>query len=250
MNNKKIFAHLIPITVFLFTCNLFFACGSSYVEIDLTSTVNWVYDGDSFRLSSGEEIRLADIQTPEENAPGYYAAKNFTFNLIYGKTVYLDVDGLTRNDTYGRLICLAYISYNSTHYMNINKALLENNYAIIYDYTNNDFVPSLWTLYVAKNTDTQPSPTPIHTTNSPTVFPTVTPIPTTSLSPKPTISLLPTELPITPTQTPTPTQMPKPTLTPTLNSSPTIPEHPNWIILLILPIATLLALLNTKKKKV
>jgi hypothetical protein len=63
--------------------------------------------------------------------------------------VYLDIDDLYRTGTYGRLICVAYVTYNSTHYVNVNKALLEGGYAEISNY-NNEFSPYSWSLYIPK----------------------------------------------------------------------------------------------------
>lgn len=53
---------------------------------------------------------------------------------------------------------MVYIDYNSTHYENVNKALLVENYAVIYDFSNNEFNPSEWTLYVSKTTIPEFSP--------------------------------------------------------------------------------------------
>jgi endonuclease YncB( thermonuclease family) len=39
-------------------------------------------------------------------------------------------------DKYNRLVAVAYVEYNSTHLMNVNKWLLVNGYAKTYDYPN------------------------------------------------------------------------------------------------------------------
>lgn len=125
-------------------------------EIDKVSVVDWVEDGDTFNVTSGETIRLADVNTPERDKAGYSEAKSFMINLLKlnlleGKTVYLDIDDITRTDPYDRLVCVVYFDYNSTHYMNVNKALLEYGYAVEWDFSNNEFSPSTWSLYVPKN---------------------------------------------------------------------------------------------------
>lgn len=79
----------------------------------MVSEVNWVVDGDTFNVTSGDTIRLADIDAPEQDENGYLAAKNYLISLVYGKTVYLDVDDLSGADPYGRLICVAFVEYNS-----------------------------------------------------------------------------------------------------------------------------------------
>lgn len=122
--------------------------GASSWEIDQTSVVNWVIDGDTFNVTSGDRIRLADIDAPESGENGYFDAKNFLIGLIYNETVYLDVDDVTGADPYGRLVCVAFVDYNSTYVMNVNKALLVENLAVVSNYTNNEFNPDTWTLYV------------------------------------------------------------------------------------------------------
>jgi endonuclease YncB( thermonuclease family) len=100
-------------------------------EIDKEGEVDWVKDGDSFNLTSGEEIRFADINAPEWNETGGSAAKNYLINLFnsYGKHVFLNVDDISRNDTWGRLICVAFVSCNRTHYLNVNKQMIETGHA-------------------------------------------------------------------------------------------------------------------------
>lgn len=73
-------------------------------EIDKIAVVTRVVDGDTFDIDSGERIRLADVDTPETYENGYAQAKNYT-NLIDGKTVYLDIDSISRTDPYGRRLC-------------------------------------------------------------------------------------------------------------------------------------------------
>jgi micrococcal nuclease len=116
-------------------------------EIDATTVVDWVIDGDTFDTTSGDRVRLADIDAPEYGEPGYYDAKNFLISLVYGKTVYLDIDDIYETDKYGRLVCVVYVKSSSTHYKNVNKALLVEGVAIIKNY-HNEFDPYTWTLYV------------------------------------------------------------------------------------------------------
>jgi len=94
-------------------------------EIDMTSKVTSVHDGDTFTLVTGERVRLADLDAPELGEPGSYEARDYLDSLVYQQTVYLDVDDLYRTDTYGRLVCAVYVDYNSTHLLNVNKALID-----------------------------------------------------------------------------------------------------------------------------
>lgn len=123
----------------------------SSIEIDKTAEVRWVIDGDTFDTTAGDRIRLADIDAPESGESGYSSAKTFLASLVDNKRVYLDIDDVYRTDKYGRLICVVHVNYNSTHYKNVNKALLVGGYATIWNF-NNEFDPYTWTLYTPKET--------------------------------------------------------------------------------------------------
>jgi hypothetical protein len=122
-------------------------------EVNANTTVSWVIDGDTFNTTTMGKIRLADINAPELGEPGSYEARDFLINLVYNKTVYLDIDqfvnGTYRRDQYDRLVCVVYVEYNLTHYENVNEALLEAHHVVISDFPN-EFDPTTWTLNVPK----------------------------------------------------------------------------------------------------
>jgi endonuclease YncB( thermonuclease family) len=122
-------------------------------EIDEEGQVNQVIDGDTFNLKSGDKIRLADIDAPDSNDPGYQRATDYLTDLFnqYGWYVFLDIDNITGTDAYGRLICVAFVNYNVTHYLNVNRAMIESRNAYIDNYPNNEFDPYSWKDLVAKN---------------------------------------------------------------------------------------------------
>jgi endonuclease YncB( thermonuclease family) len=113
------FLSLIPIQ-----CLVSVAHSSNPWENDKTVVVSTVIDGDTFYTVSGDTIRLADIDAPEQGDTGYDDARNLLTSLVYNKQVYLDIDDISRTDTYGRLICVVYADHNSTHLKNVNKTLL------------------------------------------------------------------------------------------------------------------------------
>lgn len=130
--------------------------GASSGEIDATAIATSVHDGDTFYIDKefhgSDTIRLADINASELGQPLSVEARNFLSDLVYQKTVYLDIDDVYIFDYSGtgdRLVCVVYVSYNSTHYENVNKALLDAGLAEKKDY-NNEFDPNTWTLYVSK----------------------------------------------------------------------------------------------------
>ncbi len=108
-----------------------------------------VIDGDTFKTRERYTIRLADIDAPEIGEVGYLEAAEYLASLIENKTVILDIDSKTVTDQYGRYICLAYVQYTPTYFININQALVVRGYAIVEDHINNEFDPTNWTLYSA-----------------------------------------------------------------------------------------------------
>jgi len=122
-------------------------------EIDKEGQVNQVIDGDTFNLKSGDKIGLADIDAPDSNDPGYQRATDYLTDLFnqYGWYVFLDVDNITGTDTRGRLICVAFVNYNVTHYLNVNRAMIESRNAYIDNYANNEFDPYTWQDLVSKS---------------------------------------------------------------------------------------------------
>ncbi len=108
--------------------------------------VSDVSDGDTFLTTEGYRIRLADVDAPELGGLGYSDSREFLELFIEHKTVIVDIDNDTGSDPFGRYVCLVYLPYNSTHYMNVNQATIEGGYAIVHDYSN-EFNPATWTLY-------------------------------------------------------------------------------------------------------
>jgi hypothetical protein len=73
-------------------------------------------------------------------------------------------------------VAIAYIRYNDTHLLNVNKWLVDNGYARVVDYPN-EFKPSAWTLYIyfPKEYETkQPTTITITTTQARTIVTTQT----------------------------------------------------------------------------
>src|SRR5665647_3403849 len=182
------------------------------IPTDKTGAVSAVIDGSSFQLSSGETIKLAAIDTPNSGQPGYLESKNYLTTLIQGKPVYLDIGVATTTGQQGRLLCIVYLDYNSTHYENINMAMIQNGYAAPNGQINNGFDVGTWTWFVLKQASTS--------------------------SPSPTISPPPSETP-----TPTPFSPPSPSI------NPTIPELSANIVLLIIALITLLVVTQLYKKR-
>ncbi|MCK9440380.1 MAG: thermonuclease family protein [Methanothrix sp.] len=118
-----------------------------------------VVDGDTFDVTiekagakvaySVERIRLADVDSPEMESEKGPAARDFTYAVLKNKRVYLDIDDLsaTGRDSYGRLICVAYLSgfYGQPLAApNFNRLLVDSGHARLENFTNNEFDPQDW----------------------------------------------------------------------------------------------------------
>jgi micrococcal nuclease len=95
-------------------------------DIELVGIVTKVVDGDTLDIN-GIRIRLALVDTPEINQPGYDRAREFVESLCLGKKGELDVDsGQRRGDRYGREVGVVYCDG-----INTNEKLMSNNLARI-----------------------------------------------------------------------------------------------------------------------
>lgn len=95
-------------------------------DIELVGIVTRVVDGDTLDIN-GIRIRLALVDTPEINQPGYDRAKEFVESLCLGKKGELDVDsGQRRGDRHGREVGVVYCDG-----INMNEKLMSNNLARI-----------------------------------------------------------------------------------------------------------------------
>lgn len=124
-------------------------------EIDTSNIVSEVIDGVSFKTRNQEFYKLADIEptcTDVDNSTGFISAKNLLGSLILNKNVYLDIDNQYVTDYFGtgnRTVCVVYIDFNSTHYLNVNQVIIEQRLVIIND-SENDFNPKKWSFFVEK----------------------------------------------------------------------------------------------------
>ena len=100
--------------------------------------VGKVFDGDTFRTTTGEKVRLLGINTPEvahDKEPGQpfgKEAKRRLEQLIAGKTVRLQLDR-DRKDNYGRTLAQLYLRDGSW----INEQLIRDGLALVYTFAPN-----------------------------------------------------------------------------------------------------------------
>lgn len=124
--------------------------------IDSESECVYVVDGDTIDIINGNRLRLADINIPEIGENGYQEAKDYMKSLVLFEDLFIDYDDYG-SMSYGRYICMVFIQYNSTHLRNVNLEMLESGYTELMDYTNNEFDPDCWELYIKYSEPEDPS---------------------------------------------------------------------------------------------
>ena len=90
------------------------------------NTVIEIIDGDTFKIASGQTVRLLCIDTPEKGSPGYEEAKSFLEERILYSAVDLQSEGQD-TDLYGRLLRYVYLNGDL-----INKEIILNNHSKLY----------------------------------------------------------------------------------------------------------------------
>jgi len=110
----------------------------SVISRDIWVQVDKVYDGDTFRTTDGEKVRLLGINAPETmhgTEPGQpfgQEAKQALQDIIRGKIVRLKQD-IEHRDIYGRLLAQVYLRNGRW----VNGDMTENGYAFVYTFTPN-----------------------------------------------------------------------------------------------------------------
>lgn len=102
-----------------------------------------------FATGSVIKVRFADVNAPELSTPEGVESKNALIELIdrVGAEICLDVDNKRIFDPYDRVIAVVFLKYNETHWLNLNKWLIDNGYASIVDFRDNEFNPWSWRLF-------------------------------------------------------------------------------------------------------
>ncbi|MEE9150950.1 MAG: lamin tail domain-containing protein [Thermoplasmata archaeon] len=121
--SKKI---LVLVAVALLLAALFLVLRELALPSDETFEVSQIIDGDTFRLSTGEKVRLIGINTPETGQPFYTDATEKISQLIGNNRVALEKD-VKDKDQYGRL--LRYVYVGSTF---VNLEIVRGGFAISY----------------------------------------------------------------------------------------------------------------------
>ena len=119
-------------------------------EVD--GKVTYVVDGDTFyvQIQGYDErignitVRLADVDSPEMNTTEGMDSRNYTFQVLNGSFVSLDLDDVTGKDRYCRWVAVVYFQEQDGTWVNFNKMLVDSGHACIWDFCNNEFDPHAW----------------------------------------------------------------------------------------------------------
>ncbi len=139
---------------------------------EASGIVTNVVDGDTFDLRIEktdpriiyeiERVRLADVDSPEMSTPEGPPAKVFATDTLLGQRVWLDIDDKSKDgrDMYERILAVVYLedldgTINTTH--PFNRLLVDAGFAVVKDFTNNEFDPAAWW----EEGIPQPEPSPV-----------------------------------------------------------------------------------------
>ncbi len=95
--------------------------------------VSKVIDGDTFKLSTGESVRLIGIDSTELGQAYSDEAKNYLANLIEGREVLLEKD-VSEYDKYNRLLRYVYLPIDNNNYLFVNVEMISSGCAYAWSY--------------------------------------------------------------------------------------------------------------------
>lgn len=97
-----------------------------------------VIDGDTFKMNTGDSIRLLCVNTPEQDEEGYERATKFLESLVLYKEVRLEqAETLNKTDKYDRTLAFVYVD-NLGKDVLVNKLIIESGFSEIYTYGDED----------------------------------------------------------------------------------------------------------------
>ena len=96
--------------------------------------VREVIDGDTFKMNTGDSIRLLCVNTPEQDEEGYERAMDFLESLVLYKEVRLEqAETLNKTDKYERTLAFVYVN-NLGKEVFVNKLIIDAGFSDVYTY--------------------------------------------------------------------------------------------------------------------
>ncbi len=100
--------------------------------------VREVIDGDTFKMNTGDSIRLLCVNTPEQDEEGYERATKFLESLVLYKEVRLEqAETLNKTDKYERTLAFVYVNNLGKHVL-VNKLIIDSGFSDVYDYADEE----------------------------------------------------------------------------------------------------------------
>jgi endonuclease YncB( thermonuclease family) len=116
-----------------------------------------VVDGDTFdvQLQSHDSriaidnimVRLADVDSPELGMSDGDQAKDYAYQWLQDRRVYLDLDDKTGKHQYGRWVAVVYLAMpdgSQDITQNSNRMLVDSGHTCVWDFSDNEFTPADW----------------------------------------------------------------------------------------------------------
>jgi micrococcal nuclease len=143
---ERIFIFLIFLGIITFSNQVWATLNSDLVTAssNFSGTVTKVTDGDTLDVTTSEgetiTVRLALLDAPETDEPGFDEARNFLTEQCLDKNAEVDPDN-NQGLTYGRIVAVVYCEG-----VNVNEAILDNGFADVYqDFCDvSEFADSNW----------------------------------------------------------------------------------------------------------
>jgi micrococcal nuclease len=144
MKNEIILISILP--ALLLSPLVFAAPGEAY------GIVTNVVDGDTIYVQiqgydsriGNITVQLADVDSPEMDTPEGPDSRNYTFRVLNGSFVSLDLDDVTGMDRFCRWVAVVFLQKQDGTQVNFNRMLVESDHACIWDFNNNEFNPADW----------------------------------------------------------------------------------------------------------
>ena len=136
-----------------------FSCICLAAPDEAYGTVTNILDGGTFDLEiekadprveqRTERVRLADVETPDMKTADGPAARDFTYAVLQGRRVYLDIDDYSPSgrDSKDSLLCQVYLAGAYGQPLaapNFNRLLVDSGHARLDNSTDNEFDPRYW----------------------------------------------------------------------------------------------------------
>jgi micrococcal nuclease len=103
-------------------------------EVAQKEVVAEVFDGDTFRMSTGKKVRIVGIDTPEAGERFHDEAKDYLSSLIINKEIEIKPIAVGQ-DRYGRTLAEVYVDT-----INIGLALIRHGYAQLYLFSDDNYL--------------------------------------------------------------------------------------------------------------